>query len=679
MDAIANGVPAKYFFLLRRSRQEARVEAMRYLRELGIRILHRDGDVAIVGLAEPAHVDAAGQSGLFATITRQRVKPEHREQLSPAQQRAVTVWNASLDPAHRALRRNTSETGRSWATEGRAAPGPSTSYDPVQFKAALLRQLGLDEAELERRRQDVRQPRLTGQDFVAFERRLAELYDDETVAYHLARILAQLGPPYADLDIVGELPEEFLDDFFGGDREEAACWTMEGEIAVGVVFVESSRRDGPTFSASERSTLQASVLDGLDWLSAEAPLPARLTWVYDWQFLSIDVADGDDDDDEAYWRDPAMGQVTFNGATYAADWSGVAVYREDLRRYHRSAHAIVIFVTPYANSWHAYAGGRRITLADRNDWGNWGIAEVDRIVSHEACHLFGATDEYGGDSGTPCSSCGGAFGCLGIPNGNCETCARPQQECVMSSDAGRLCAYTQGQLGWSDLFVELTTADVGLAGTDDTVWLDIGDRTFVLDNPNHDDRERGNVEGYALPYTGVTPAHIKRVGIRKSPDGSYGGWRLQRVRLWNLGTLVCDEDGINQWLEDETRWWVSARCGTGGDIVNRLRVEIRTGDVAYAGTDDDVRLTLGGRSWNLDDPDRDDFERGDTNAFDLDPGTSLYQSSISSIRIHKAPDGSFGGWRLGGVRILADGAEIYHNPSIDEWLEDDDRDWLGIV
>lgn len=69
-------------------------------------------------------------------------------------------------------------------------------------------------------------------------------------------------------------------------------------------------------------------------------------------------------------------------------------------------------------------------------------------------------------------------------------------------------------------------------------------------------------------------------------------------------------------------------------------------------------------------PSRDDVERGEANAFDLDPGTSLYQSSIGSIRIHKAPDDSFGGWRVGRARILADGTEIYHNPSIDQWLVD---------
>lgn len=637
----------------------------------------------MVGLATPDQVEAAAETGLFATITRQAITGAHFERFTPEQQSIVAIWNAGLSPEVRELRRDRSELGKSWGAAGRDAPGPSSPYDVVRFRAELLRHLDLTEAEIQRRRQANREEPLTGAAFVAFERRLAEIYGDATIAYHLARLAAQLGPGFRDH--LANLDQEFLNDFF---EDEPTCWKMEGEIAVGVIFVESSRRGGPTFSSSDRSLLQTLAVDGLDWLAGQAPIPAQLTWVYDWQFLAIDVenkpevAGADDFGLEAYWRNPAMGSVSFNGATYTPDWPGVGVYREDLRRHFSSKHAMAVFITPYANPWHGYAGGGRITLANHNDWGNWGIGTVDEILAHEVCHLFGAADEYvsdDDDASTPCSSCAGTFGCYAIPNGNCGECGHPQQDCIMSGNDRRLCAYTQGQIGWADLFVETTTGDVDWAGTDDTVWLDIGDRTFNLDTPNHDDRERGNVEGYALNYTAVTPADIKRVGIRKSEDGDNGGWRLQRVRLWNQGSLICDEDGINTWLEDDTRWWASARCGNLGEVINQLLVEVTTGDVAWAGTDDDVRLTLGGRSWDLDVPGRDDFERGDTNGFDLDPGLGLYRSMLNSIRIHKSPDGSNGGWRLGGLRIVANGQEVFNNQQINQWLEDDNRDWFGTI
>jgi hypothetical protein len=677
VDSTEGDLAGKYLFLLRGTHVEALSEGVRYLRELGIWVLHRQGNSAVVGLANHSQIEAAGAIGLFAMITRQRVQRAVLEQLPLTHQQAVRAWNGLVSAEYRKLRSDKVTLGKSWASKGLGAPGPSTWHNTADIKVALLRSLGLDETEMGRRQRDIARRRLPADEVVTLEQLLRRRLGNETAAYHLARVLAQLGPAYVDL--AQNLSQEFVDEFLATD--DATCWTMAGEIAVGVVFVESSKSGGPKFSNSVRSLLQSSILDGLDWLSAKAPLPARLTWVYDWQFTSINVENGDNDDEEDYWRDPAMGQVSFNGASFSADWGGMGAYREALHQHYRSAHAIVIFVTPYANHWHAYAGGGRVTLADRNDWEGWGIGGVDNIVSHEVCHLFGAPDEYadGGGDSTPCSSCGGTFGCLNIPNGNCEACAHPHQDCIMSANSRRLCAYTQGHLGWADLFVELTTGDIAWAGTDDDVWLDLGDRSFRLDTLNHDDRERGNVEGYAFNYTGVTAAQIKRVGIRKSPDGSNGGWRLQRVRLWHRGQVISDVPSINAWLEDNRRWWVSPISGSGGDLVNSLRVEVTTGDIANGGTNDEVRLTLGGRSWILDNPGQDDFERGATNTFELDPGVGLYASTIGTIRIHKSPDGSYGGWRLGGVRILVNGQELYDNHQINKWLEDDDRDWIGGV
>jgi hypothetical protein len=294
------------------------------------------------------------------------------------------------------------------------------------------------------------------------------------------------------------------------------------------------------------------------------------------------------------------------------------------------------------------------------------------ITAHETSHLFGSADEYDG-SGTPCSSCTTTHGCDNIPNGNCEACSHPHQDCVMDANSRRLCAYTRGHIGWGPLFVETTTADVSWAGTDDDVWLDIGDRTFVLDTPDHDDRERNNCEGYALYEPDLERDAIKRILIRKSPDGFAGGWRLKRVRVWHRGVLICDQDNINRWLEDDHRWWVG--CISDRNIVNSLSVRITTANVSWAGTDDDVTVRLAGRTWNLDNPGHDDFERGNTDTFVLDPGTGLYVSDIHSVRIHKSPDGISGGWKLKGVRLTVNGSTIYSNQSINKWLEDDDRTW----
>ena len=101
--------------------------------------------------------------------------------------------------------------------------------------------------------------------------------------------------------------------------------------------------------------------------------------------------------------------------------------------------------------------------------------------------------------------------------------------------------------------------------------------------------------------------------------------------------------------------------------------------MTWAGTDDDVTLYLGGRSWSLDNPSHDDFERGHTDTFDLDPGTGLYTSMLSQIRVHKSPDGFAGGWKFEGLEIIVNNATIYNNQSINKWLEDSDRDWFGVI
>ena len=67
---------------------------------------------------------------------------------------------------------------------------------------------------------------------------------------------------------------------------------------------------------------------------------------------------------------------------------------------------------------------------------------------------------------------------------------------------------------------------------------------------------RGNVEGYALSAPGLERSDIKRIMIRKSPDGFAGGWKLKRVRAWHAGSLICDVNNINKWLEDSDRTWI---------------------------------------------------------------------------------------------------------------------------
>lgn len=692
--AINEAERKRYLFLLSDPGDKTLEVAEEYLYELGVRVTTQYGVGALVGLATPDQVDVAATEGRFAVISKGAIGEETQTKLQPEHADALRVWNTAHSAELAELRKDYSKTGLSWGSDKFEQEGPPTRIHPDEFRELVLKELGVSEKELlekyraehpndriepdQRPKEDDSEPRIRGEEFIKYEHRLGERLKDIDLAYEGARVAYHLGPEW--MGIVLWLDPEVIIAILRRlfELAEAECWKLEGKIAVGVVFVESSRRGGPTFTTSQRNTLEAEITGGLEWLADQAPWQARLSWALDWQYTSIDVANGDNDSNESYWRDPAMVEIDYHGETYAAAWASVAEYRGDMRWRTRAAHAIVIFVTPYGTEWHGYASSSRLTLANRNNWGGWGIDVIDRITAHEVCHLFGAPDEYTG-SGTPCSSCNTLHGCYQIPNGNCGTCARSRQNCIMGENHWNLCSWTKGHLGWSDLFVELTTSNELWAGTDDDVWLDIGDRTFVLDTLNYNDREQNNRDGCGLNYTGVTRDQIKRVGIRKSPDGFAGGWKLQRVKVRLRGDLVCDSGTIGQWLEDEFRWWASASCGSSSDIVNRLRVWVTTADVWWAGTDDNVTLRMGGRSWNLDDENRNDFERGNTDVFHLDPGTGLYRASIGPISIRKSPDGVAGGWRLKGLRIEVNGTTIYNNQSINRWLEDNDRVWNGHI
>ena len=217
---------------------------------------------------------------------------------------------------------------------------------------------------------------MTPDEFVEYERRLVDHYRDEELAYHLARLAYRLGPRY--YEVIAQLPGRLIELIWEWLFPEATCWRMTGEMSVGLVFVESSQSGGPKFTSAERNEVCAEIVTGLNWLSSQHP-SGDLSWVYDLQFISIAVADGTNSSNESYWRDPAMGQVTYDGNTYAAAWSSVAEYREDMRLANWSDHTLVIFVTPFANSWHAYAGSGRVTLARRNNWGGWGRGTIDMI------------------------------------------------------------------------------------------------------------------------------------------------------------------------------------------------------------------------------------------------------------------------------------------------------------
>lgn len=105
-------------------------------------------------------------------------------------------------------------------------------------------------------------------------------------------------------------------------------------------------------------------------------------------------------------------------------------------------------------------------------------------------------------------------------------------------------------------------------------------------------------------------------------------------------------------------------------IVTKLEVHITTGNRPLAGTDDDVSVTLGGRTFNLDNPGRNDFEIGNTDVFTITPWPGLRKSMLrGEIHVHKSPDGGpTGAWLLDGVKVVVNGSEMFNRQGINRWL-----------
>jgi len=122
-------------------------------------------------------------------------------------------------------------------------------------------------------------------------------------------------------------------------------------------------------------------------------------------------------------------------------------------------------------------------------------------------------------------------------------------------------------------------------------------------------------------------------------------------------------------------------------IVTSIIVEIKTGDERFAGTDDPVHFFIGGKDFNLDNPNHDDFERNNTDKFVLSVNEPDFTveliKAVGQVGIVKTGDSYFGGgWLFGGIKIwLNDQAStpVFENSSINKWLDGDHREWYSTI
>lgn len=106
--------------------------------------------------------------------------------------------------------------------------------------------------------------------------------------------------------------------------------------------------------------------------------------------------------------------------------------------------------------------------------------------------------------------------------------------------------------------IEQTTGNVSDAGTDSTVKYQLCGVTLctairTLDDPNKDDRERGNTDIYTREWEDV--GRVVNLYILQGTDGS--GWYLETVRLIYSG--LVDSYPYDGWMPRGT--WVRIPVG----------------------------------------------------------------------------------------------------------------------
>ena len=113
--------------------------------------------------------------------------------------------------------------------------------------------------------------------------------------------------------------------------------------------------------------------------------------------------------------------------------------------------------------------------------------------------------------------------------------------------------------------------------------------------------------------------------------------------------------------------------------VTAVRIEFHTGDVRAAGTDAEVFLRIGQRTFPMPaQRGKDPFERGATDTFVLvlDPPLKLAELRKSDIEIYHNSEGSNPGWFVAAIRLFVG---LSHQPDkgflYKEWK---DIGWLAI-
>jgi len=253
-------------------------------------------------------------------------------------------------------------------------------------------------------------------------------------------------------------------------QQEDLSEFMLGKIAVSVIFVESNGeldQDLETWAEETKQQIREQISAGLAyWFNVSTVAPVIFVWDEKTLYTKYEpitrgapnVVDGD-----VAWISDLMRNLGYETASHVDQ---TRMYCQALRCEYKTDWAFAIFVVnsrndedgrflndnPDSEGSFAYAwlGGPFFVMTYDN--GNWGINQMNKIVSHEVGHIFYALDEYHSAMLDPCK----VSGYLGILNANSEyrktglLCAQSESDCIMKNMSSQCCGFTLGQTGLLD-------------------------------------------------------------------------------------------------------------------------------------------------------------------------------------------------------------------------------------
>ncbi len=228
------------------------------------------------------------------------------------------------------------------------------------------------------------------------------------------------------------------------------------------------------------------------------------------------------------------------------------------------------------------------------------------------------------------------------------------------------------------LVVEIETSNGPGFGTEDRVFFDIGSRQWQLDNVGHNDFVAGQSDSFDLTINSpLDTSDIRKIRLVKS---GFNGWQPRTITVTVNGAQVYSGP-VNVWLDLGSGaeqfagvvWEATdfpARFADRSVIVSHIVVMTVTGTHVNAGTDNRVLFSIGTREWQLNDPNLNDFEPGQTDWFVISNITNLRMHQIKEMGLRKT---GRDGWRPESIMVWVNDEDMVAGPlyegQVTDWLD----------